>query len=135
MSCFFPRPGGRSSFLLLDSVVVVRSFSSYPDFSCFVSLPPVHQIHVRWLIICLFLSIQLVRVSGLVEDRPDLAYCLVFSLFFDTEFSAIWGCFALRRDREKMGQAMEDDQFAMTWMGPRFFSVHVEEGGHVGTGL
>jgi hypothetical protein len=77
VSCFFPRPGGRSSFLLLDSVVVVRSFSSYPNFSCFVSLPPVHRIHVRWLIIYLFLSVQLVRVSGLVEDRPDLAYCLV----------------------------------------------------------
>jgi hypothetical protein len=44
----------------------------------------------------LFLSIQLVRVSGLVEDCPDLAYRLVFSLFFDTEFFAAWDCSACK---------------------------------------
>jgi hypothetical protein len=55
---------GRSSFLLLDSVAVVRSLSSDPDFSCFSSFPTLHWFHVRWLIVSVLVDLLRCRPGG-----------------------------------------------------------------------
>jgi hypothetical protein len=97
--CFLPLPlyeslcyclpfslTGRRSFLLVDSVTVVHSFSSDPYFFCFDSFPSLHRIHVRWLIV------HVARVD-LPRWRPDQHAQVLksFSLSLLQQFEVIPG--------------------------------------------